>query len=240
MHEWHKSVLHGIVPGLIAKWEPRLGVKVAGYFLQRMKTRWGSCNHAAGHIRLNTELVKKPKDLLEYVVVHENGKIHESLLATDISPTHLNLAFTLLRYPASSELYALPNETGGLSGTYPDVPEDVKSGARISIDVEWDDHGKTRRFPINDWIQHAVKTTAMPAEPWVYGGSGFYDGKFNAETTVAIAAIYLSQASLINYPGDDNLDDTVWLPFPKRVPEAGTNVTVIIAPFLKTPTLSKP
>ena len=36
-----------------------------------MKTKWGSCNHKAGHIRLNTELVKKPKDLLEYVIVHE-------------------------------------------------------------------------------------------------------------------------------------------------------------------------
>lgn len=36
-----------------------------------MKTKWGSCNHAAGNIRLITELVKKPKDLAEYVVVHE-------------------------------------------------------------------------------------------------------------------------------------------------------------------------
>lgn len=56
---------------MIARWEPRLGVNVSGYFLQRMKTKWGSCNHAAGNIRLNTELVKKPKDLVEYVVVHE-------------------------------------------------------------------------------------------------------------------------------------------------------------------------
>ena len=48
-----------------------LGLKVAGYFLQRMKTKWGSCNHAAGNIRLNTEQVKKPKNLVECVVVHE-------------------------------------------------------------------------------------------------------------------------------------------------------------------------
>ena len=38
MHEWHKSLLHGVVPSLIQKWEPRLKVNVAGYFLQRMKT----------------------------------------------------------------------------------------------------------------------------------------------------------------------------------------------------------
>jgi predicted metal-dependent hydrolase len=36
-----------------------------------MKTKWGSCNHRAGTIRLNTELAKKPKECLEYVVVHE-------------------------------------------------------------------------------------------------------------------------------------------------------------------------
>ena len=67
MHEWHKSLLHEVVPELIRRWEPKLGVAVAGYFLQRMKTRWGGCNHRERNIRLNTELVKKPKDLLEYV-----------------------------------------------------------------------------------------------------------------------------------------------------------------------------
>jgi predicted metal-dependent hydrolase len=71
MHAWHQSLLHEVVPGLIQKWEPRLGVKVQAYFLQRMKTRWGSCHYRVGHIRLNTELVKKPPDLLEYVIVHE-------------------------------------------------------------------------------------------------------------------------------------------------------------------------
>jgi predicted metal-dependent hydrolase len=49
----------------------RLAALLSPYFLQRMKTKWGSCNHRARNIRLNTELVKKPKDLLEYVVVHE-------------------------------------------------------------------------------------------------------------------------------------------------------------------------
>jgi predicted metal-dependent hydrolase len=71
MHAWHKSLLHEVLPPLIRRWQSKLGVEVAGYFLQRMKTKWGSCNHRARHIRLNTELVKKPKDLLEYVVAHE-------------------------------------------------------------------------------------------------------------------------------------------------------------------------
>jgi predicted metal-dependent hydrolase len=80
IHAWHKSLLHEAVPPLIRKWEPKLNVSVTRYFLQRMKTKWGSCNHEAGHIRLNTELVKKPRDLLEYVVVHEMAHLRE--------PTH--------------------------------------------------------------------------------------------------------------------------------------------------------
>lgn len=71
MHGWHKTLLHAVVPERIRRWEVKLGVRVERYFLQRMKTRWGSCNHQARHVRLNTELVKKPKDLLDYVLVHE-------------------------------------------------------------------------------------------------------------------------------------------------------------------------
>jgi predicted metal-dependent hydrolase len=106
MHEWHKGLLHDAVPKLIAKWEARLGVKVKAYFLQRMKTKWGSCNSRAASIRLNTELVKKPKDLLEYVVVHEMLHL--------ISPRHGDHFVALLckHYPqwreARSELNELP------------------------------------------------------------------------------------------------------------------------------------
>lgn len=70
-YEWQKKQLHEFVLEMVAKWEPILSVKANAYFLQRMKTKWGSCNHKSGNIRLNTELVKKPKDLVEYVIVHE-------------------------------------------------------------------------------------------------------------------------------------------------------------------------
>jgi predicted metal-dependent hydrolase len=104
IHEWHKSLLHVVVPLLIMKWERKLKVKVTGYFLQRMKTKWGSCNHKAGHIRLNTELVKKPTDLLEYVIVHEMVHL--------IEPTHSDRFIAILdkHYPTWHEARAELNE----------------------------------------------------------------------------------------------------------------------------------
>lgn len=104
MHAWHKALLHTEVPRLIRQWEPRLRVKVTAYFLQRMKTKWGSCNHDAQHIRLNTELVKKPKDLLEYVIVHEMLHL--------IAPTHSERFIELMtkHYPSWREARAELNE----------------------------------------------------------------------------------------------------------------------------------
>ncbi len=68
---WYRQQLKEAVPPLIAKWEPLMGVKVERFFVQRMKTKWGSCNLGAGTIRLNSELAKKPPESLEYIVVHE-------------------------------------------------------------------------------------------------------------------------------------------------------------------------
>ena len=71
LEEWYREQLKAAVPPVIAKWESLLGIKVKRFFVQRMKTKWGSCSHRAGSIRLNTELAKKPPECLEYIVVHE-------------------------------------------------------------------------------------------------------------------------------------------------------------------------
>jgi predicted metal-dependent hydrolase len=69
--QWYREQVRAAVLVLIAKWEPILGVKVERVFVQKMKTKWGSCNPASNSVRLNTELAKKPPSCLEYIVVHE-------------------------------------------------------------------------------------------------------------------------------------------------------------------------
>src|SRR5205807_4022419 len=80
LEEWQREQLRNAVPPLIEKWERLMGVKVRRFFVQRMKTKWGCCNHRAGSIRLNTDLARKPRECLEYIVVHEMVHLKE--------PTH--------------------------------------------------------------------------------------------------------------------------------------------------------
>jgi len=71
LQEWYRQQLKAAIPPLIAKWEQVVGVQVAEWRVKRMKTRWGTCNEQARRIWLNLELVKKPPQCLEYIIVHE-------------------------------------------------------------------------------------------------------------------------------------------------------------------------
>jgi len=68
---WYREQIKEAIPPLIAKWERLMGVKVAIFRVRRMKTKWGSCNPRTGSILLNLDLAKKPRECLEYLVVHE-------------------------------------------------------------------------------------------------------------------------------------------------------------------------
>lgn len=71
LDNWYKVQMQLVLPNLIHYWEAIIGVKVAEWGIKKMKTRWGSCNTKAARIWLNLNLIKKPPQCLEYVLVHE-------------------------------------------------------------------------------------------------------------------------------------------------------------------------
>lgn len=54
-----------------AYWEPRIGVQSRIRAYREMSSRWGSCTLQTGRICLNTRLLARPEECLEYVIVHE-------------------------------------------------------------------------------------------------------------------------------------------------------------------------
>jgi predicted metal-dependent hydrolase len=87
VENWYREQLKPAAEEYIQDWQPKLGVEAKRLYVQRMRTRWGSCNTAAQTIRLNTDLARKPKECLEYIVVHE--------LVHLLEPTH-NERFQML------------------------------------------------------------------------------------------------------------------------------------------------
>ncbi len=79
LKEWYRQELKSLIPPLIEKWEPIMGVHVKSWGVKSMKTKWGSCNINAGRIWVNLELAKKNPACLEYIIVHEMVHLLERL-----------------------------------------------------------------------------------------------------------------------------------------------------------------
>ncbi|KRW66172.1 metal-dependent hydrolase [Pseudomonas sp. TTU2014-105ASC] len=77
LQDFYRAELKRLVPELLEKWQPKLGVEVRAWGIKRMKTKWGTCNIEARRIWLNLELAKKPVQCLEYILVHELAHLHE-------------------------------------------------------------------------------------------------------------------------------------------------------------------
>lgn len=78
--------LTALLPVLLARWEPVLGVHAESFRLRLMKRCWGVCHCGLRTITFNLLLGEKPERCVEYVVVHElchllepshNARFHE-------------------------------------------------------------------------------------------------------------------------------------------------------------------
>lgn len=77
LNQWYRGILKQRLPKLMAKWQTEMKVEASFVGIKRMKTKWGSCNPQSSRIWINLELVKKPPECLEFIVVHELVHLQE-------------------------------------------------------------------------------------------------------------------------------------------------------------------
>lgn len=165
---------------------------------------------------------------LEYVLVHETGKFHESLFTTDVRPIELNIVMLLLNWKKSEAFFDFSEpERGGVlvkNANNPPV-------SQVEVFVEWKDKdGKTQTCRTENWMHQIEKRAKVTDGPWIYTGSLIMpNGSFFAEDSGSILALYQDAGAMINNPREGNDLDDVWIADPE-VPAKDTPVTVIFKP----------
>lgn len=103
-----KEELKKVIDKYIAIWAPRMGVKPSSFNVRILKSRWGSCNVKTGELTFALDLVTKPEECIESVVVHELNH----LLETGHTPRfHVLMARWLPDYKErTKKLYEYPRE----------------------------------------------------------------------------------------------------------------------------------
>lgn len=71
LKNWYKRELETVLGKLLMKYLVKMNLTLDTFTIRKMKTKWGSCNAEKSLIHFNIELVKKPIECIEYIVVHE-------------------------------------------------------------------------------------------------------------------------------------------------------------------------
>lgn len=163
---------------------------------------------------------------IEYILVHENGKVHESVLITSASPLDIQIAMKLLKYKAGhGDVFnrLLPPELIEKEGGKKD-----ERGQTVYFSYEAD--GAEKPIPAYELVVDGEDADAMDPGGWIYTGSVIENGNFMAEAEGSILAIYLDHLSLFNMTREGaDLDDR-WGARSSAIPEIGTKGTFRILP----------
>ncbi len=169
------------------------------------------------------------KGIMEYVLTTKLGKVHETLLISDISPFNLNVVFKLLNYQSSEELFPVLNKDYIPTDKLHTASEEQKLHSRFSMSASWELEGEKFSHPLESLFFHIDGSgSTMPAAPWVYGGSYMHNGHYRPDVNGDLIAILTDRTAIANYSGATRNDDTLWVPNQEILPPLGTQIILTL------------
>ena len=149
--------------------------------------------------------------LVEYFVVTGTGKLHESVLKTEVEPVQIHIAMLLLGAQDASTNAAGTNI----------------SGSKFSVELSWKNKAAEKHARGEDWVFNQETKSPMSRGDWVYNGSKVIAGIFIAQRDGSIVSIISDPLALANNtrPGREN--DEIWSVNTNAVPALNTPVEVI-------------
>ncbi len=169
-------------------------------------------------------VVNMNKGLLEYLLVRNAGKTHESLFRTAVEPYNLQIACLLLDLVGTDKPLAFQGA--------PDTPK----GDPVSISVERVlDNGRSQTVNPKEWIVKTVdgEQRNAPDLNWIFTGSIISNGRFASQVDGSIIALYHDPVAMIDNASLGGESDKIWFVNEKTAPPVGTKVTITIKPVKK-------
>lgn len=193
--------------------------------------------------------VNMNQGLIEFPIVHRNGRVHEAIFATDALPVHIETALRLLRYEPSQEIF----------GTFPDVDQenpppwnewpdpvypDPNPNSHVQALARWKNAaGQVIETDIREmnvrWSDDMLNPSDVPPEPirltskashWVFNGNRARLYDHVPDLCGAILGIRPEYECSINTLPGEEIHHFTWVADPARIPAPDTPVTLVISP----------
>jgi hypothetical protein len=152
--------------------------------------------------------VNQRTGLVEYLLVHETGKVHESIFKTKVGGQQIHAAALLFVEKSATATNAQPK---------------LKN-----IQIAWSENGAEKRFSAAELILDKKKKRALGETKWAYRGSRLIDGVFLAQRDGSLIGIMEDRDALIDQATPDASDDENWEPLTDKLPALATPVTITL------------
>jgi hypothetical protein len=151
-----------------------------------------------------TAQVNQRAGAIEYFLVHESGKVHESIFKTSVAPRDIH---------AAALLFSSTN----------------KQNLKVAgIEAAWTTNAVLTNFQAAGLIFNKAKKRAQRETKWAYRGSRVVNGIFIAQRDGSIVSIQEDRDALIDQDTPEAADDENWEPMTDLLPPLGTPVTITI------------
>ncbi len=154
--------------------------------------------------------------LVEYALVHEMGKVHESLFRTRASPRLIHACMLLLKESPQRDFF-LNMQTN---------PESLPPLRTIEIFVEWEQNGTLYTREFSPMVLNQMEERSLEGNSFVFTGSQVIEGVYLAEEDGSIIAIYHDNRATINCKDLLSHSDDVWTANRKNMPPKDLPVTI--------------
>lgn len=182
----------------------------------------GVCAHGAtndfnlGEVRVSPSAmaisfpaqVNQRTGLVEYLVVHETGKVHESIFKTKVGGQQIHAGALLFSDKPPASTNAQPR---------------IKN-----IEILWNENGAEKKFAAAELILDKKKKRALGQTKWAYRGSRLIDGVFLAQRDGSLIAIMEDRDALVDQATPEASDDENWEPLTDKLPDVQTPVTITL------------
>lgn len=160
--------------------------------------------------------------VVEYALVTENGKSHESIFTTTANPSHVHLACVLL---------------GMKQATYKDWPKDhteITNDRGVEITVTWPTNGPDKVLTLASCISNVDPNYShkggaeVAAGTWFYNGSSFRNGTFSANNEGSMISIIADGEALLNGLRVGRENDELHAANKSVLPAAGKTLKMVL------------
>lgn len=156
--------------------------------------------------------------LIEYALVHEDGKTHESLFRTKVRPQIIHACLLLLKIPVEQRFFT------NLWAEKPSVIDFSKSS--IDTKVFWEENGTSVSTSLENLALNSKNQQTLKEGVLIFTGSKKIEETYLAEMSGSIIAVYADEEAVINSSDHDSNNDDVWLANGKEMPEIEVPVKV--------------